>query len=142
AQGDLYQYPDLYVIGDVDWNGFQSFTPGQYRTRYLDFAMVLATIDPNTICYDLEFVITVTIPALILNIAVSTSTGATAVTFASPFNGGAGAGNTPVVQATIINASAGDDVFVTSVTRTGLNVAVKSAGSFVARTVYLQVEGF
>jgi hypothetical protein len=143
AQGDLYQYPDLYITGSVNWNGFQSFTPGQYQTRYLDFAMALATRDPNTIAYDLEFVITVTIPGRIDQVPVTTGTGGTTtVTFAAPFNGGAGIGNTPVVQATIINAAGGDDLVVTSITRTGCHVAVQNTGNLVARTVYLQVEGF
>ena len=112
--------------------------------------MVLATVDPNTIAYDLAFQITVTIPARIDQQSVTTTTsGATSVTFqpgnassAAPFNGGAGAGNTPVIQGTIRAAQAGDLLVIGALTLSGCTVEVVNAGSPVARTVDLTVQGY
>lgn len=148
--GDLYSYPDLYAISDIAWNGWQSFSPGTYQTRYLEFAMVLETIDPNTVAYDLAMTIEVTIPSRIDQLSVATTTsGSTAVTFqpngagsAAPFNGGPGSGNTPVIQGTIRAAQAGDLLVIGSLTVTGCTVEVVNGGSPVARTVDLTVQGY
>src|SRR5581483_6070945 len=95
---DLYSYPDLYAIGDYNWSGFQRFSPGTYQARALMFAMYLDTADPQTVAYDLQFAITITIPARVDTYAVTTSSSATTtITFQptgaaspAPFNGGAG----------------------------------------------------
>ena len=146
---DLYSYPDLYAIGDYNWGGFQRFSPGAYQARALDFAFYLETVDPNTIAYNLEGVITITIPARIDNYALTTSNaGSTVVTFHptgaanAPFNGGPGAGNLPIIQGTILNAVAGDDLIITSLSLSGLSVEVTNGGSPVARSINLNVEGY
>lgn len=148
--GDLYQYPDLYASAGVNWNGWQSFSPGTYQTRYLNFAMVLETVDPDTIAYDLAFKITVTIPARIDQLSVATiNSGTVAVTFQpsnsaspAPFNGGAGSGNTPIIQGTIRAAQAGDLLVIGSLTVSGCTVEVLNSGSPVIRTVDLTIQGY
>jgi len=154
-ENDLYQAGDLYsgnsdlYAGGYNWSGWQTFSPGQYHARFLNFGMFLSTDDPNTIAYDLAFTITVTIPARIDQYTLTTTTsGATAITFQSPvgtnaaFNGGPGAGNTPVVQGTVAGAQAGDTLVISSLTVSSLSVEVTNSGSPVARTVYLTVEGY
>ena len=146
---DLYSYPDLYVIGDYNWSGFQRFSPGAYQARALDFAFFLETMDPSTIAYNLSGVITITIPPRIDSYAVSTSSSTTStITFnptgaaAAPFNGGAGAGDLPIVQFSIINAQAGDDVIITALSLSAMTFEVLNAGSKVVRNVNLTIEGF
>jgi hypothetical protein len=147
--GDLYQNPDLYLIGGYNWGPFQRFSPGSYQARALYFAMLLETSDPQTIAYNLGFSITVTIPARLDSYSLTTSaSGNTTITFqptgvaAAPFNGGAATGNLPAVQGTIIGAQAGDQLVITNVTLASLQVEVVNGGSPVARAIILNVEGF
>ena len=148
--GDLYQYPDLYDASDPAWSGFQKFSPGTYQARFLNFGMALSTIDPQTIAYNLQYAITVTIPARIDQYTVVTSsTGPVTLTFepqgasaTAPFNGGAGAGGTPIWAGGIVNAQAGDTLVVASITKTGCTIAVINGGANVARTVSLIFQGY
>jgi hypothetical protein len=148
--GDLYQYPDLYTIGDYNWAGWQRFSPGTYQARALDFAMILDTVDPNTIAYDLEFAITITIPSRVDTYPVTTSSSAsTTITFeptgassSAPFNGGAGPGDLPAITWGIINAQAGDDLIISSLSLSAITFAVWNAGSKVVRNVNLFATGY
>ena len=94
------------------------------------------------------FTITITIPSRIDTYSFNTSAaGVQPVTFdippnAAPFNGGPATGNLPAIQGTIINASAGDDMIIASVTLSGLTVEVKNGGANVVRAVILTVQGF
>lgn len=150
AEGGLYQWPELYAIGDADWNGWQKFSPGTYQTRFLYFAMVLDTVDPQTIAYDLEFKITITIPARIDTYALTTLASAdTTVTFqpnnaASPasFNGGPGPGNLPSITWGIVNAQAGDDLIITALSLSSVSFNVSNGGSRVVRNLTLFAEGY
>lgn len=148
AIGDLYNSADLY--SNVAWNGWQKFSPGTYQTRFLDVAMFLQSVDPNTIGYDLAFKVTVTIPARIDNYAVTTSgAGDTTVTFQptgapspAPFNGGPGPGNLPAIGEGIVNAAAGDDFIITALSLSSISFKVLNAGVRVVRSLSLTVEGF
>ena len=148
--GDLYQYPDLYQASDPAWSGFQKFSPGTYQTRFLNFAMVLNTIDPLTIAYNLQYAITVTIPARIDQYSLTTSaSGGTTLTFqpngaSSPaaFNGGNGPGSTPIWSGGIVNAQTGDTLVVNSITKSSCAVAVTNGGSYVSRAVSLIFQGY
>lgn len=148
--GDLYQFPDLYASADFDWVGFQRFSPGTYQARALNFSMLLETADPLTIAYDLEFAITITIPARVDTYAVTTSaSGDTTITFeptgaalASPFNGGAGPGDLPAISWGIINAQAGDDLIITALSLSAISFKILNAGSRVVRSLNLFAEGF
>ena len=150
AWGDLYQFEDMYQTSSPEWGSWQKFSPGTYQARWLNFAFFLQTDDPNTEGYNLEFAITITIPARIDQYAVMTSaSGTVAVTFrpqgalsSAGFNGGAGTGNLPVVQGTIGNAQAGDQLVISDKTLTGLNVEVLNSGAPIARNVELVVQGY
>ena len=147
--GDLYERPDLYA-SSAEWGGLQKYSPGVYLTRFLDFAFQLDTLDPGIIAYCLSAKIMVTIPSRIDPYSLNTGTvGFSTVTFtptgttvAAGFNGGPATGDLPAIQGTIINASAGDDLFVQSVGLSSAQVAVKNGGSFVVRSINLQVQGF
>lgn len=147
---DLYSYPDLYEIGDYNWSGFRRFSPGTYQARALYFAVSLETADPQTIAYDLEFTITVTIPARVDNYAVTTSSSAaTTITFQptgasspAPFNGGAGPSDLPTVQWGIVNAQQGDDLIITALSLSSITFEILNAGAKVVRSLSLSVEGF
>lgn len=148
--GDLYQYPDLYTSADYNWNGFQRFSPGTYQARAINFAMLLETVDPLTIAYNLEFVITITIPPRIDTYAVTTSSSAnTTITFeptgasaTAPFNGGAGPSGLPVVQWGIVNAQAGDDLLISSLSLSSITFEVVNSGVRVVRSLSMTVEGY
>lgn len=148
--GDLYQYPDLYASGDFNWSGFQRFSPGTYQARALQFAVFLETSDPLTIAYDLELVITITIPARVDTYAATTSSSAnTTITFEptgavspAPFNGGAGPSNLPAISWGIINAQAGDDLIITALSLSSITFEIINGGSRVVRNLNLFAEGF
>jgi hypothetical protein len=148
--GDLYQYPDLYMIGGYNWSAFQRFSPGTYQSRALYFAMFLDTADPQTIAYDLAFVVTVTIPARVDTYAVTTSSSATTtITFQptsasspAPFNGGAGAGDLPTITWGIVNAQAGDDFIITALSPSQVTFEILNGGVMVVRNVNVFAEGF
>ena len=157
ALGDLYQYPDLYAASDPAWNGWQSFTPGTYQTRFLNFATVLDTVDPQTIAYNLALVILVTLTARIDQYALTTSSSAdTAVTFgqagvvstapltgtASPFNGGAGPSDLPALTWGIVNAQAGDDLIVTALSLSAVSLKILNGGARVVRSLTLFAQGY
>lgn len=150
SPADLYSYPDLYAIGDYNWAGFQRFSPGTYQARVLDFAFFLETVDPNTIAYNLEGVITVTIPGRVDSYAETTSAAAaTTITFQpnnaaspAPFNGGPAAGNLPAITWGITNAQAGDDLIITALSDSAITFEILNGGSKVARNLTLFAEGF
>ena len=150
AIGDLYQYPDLYNAGDYSWNGFQRFSPGTYQARALSFAMYMETSDPLVIAYDLQFVITITIPSRVDTYAVTTSATAnstvtfepTNATLAAPFNGGLGPGNLPAITWGIINAQAGDDLIIISLSLSAITFEIVNAGARVVRNINLFAEGY
>lgn len=159
TSGDLYGEPDLYA-GAVAWGDWQDFTPGVYLGQFFNFRLLLETVDPNTICYDLEFSFTVDVPDRIdSNGIVSASltsltnlllgTGGTTITFvantgttAEPFNGGPGGTTAPNIQVTIRDAVAGDDVVLSSVSLSGCTIQVKNGGSGVARHVDVRPQGY
>jgi Putative phage tail protein len=150
AEGDLYEAGDLYLATYADWSEFQSFTPGTYQARFLNFAMDLSTIDPGTIAYNLAFVITITIPSRVDSYALTTSSSAdTAVTFeptgaasAAPFNGGPGPGNLPAITWGIVNGQAGDDLIITALSLSAVSFKILNGGSRVVRNLTLFAEGY
>jgi hypothetical protein len=149
--GDLYQiqYQDLYVEATASWGPWQRFSPGTYQARFFDFAFLLSTIDPNTISYDLQFKITITIPSRVDTYASTTSASAdSTITFnptgaaAAPFNGGAGPSNLPAVTWGIVNAQAGDDFIITALSLSAISFKILNGGSRVVRNLNLFAEGF
>ncbi len=148
--GDLYAYPDLYAASDPTWGAWQKFTPGTYQVRFLDFGFVLSTIDPSTISYDLQFKITITIPARVDTYASTTSNSAdTTITFqptgaasTAAFNGGAGPSGLPAITWGIVNGAAGDDFIITALSLSAISFKIVNGGSRVVRNLNLFAEGY
>ena len=92
-----------------------------------------------------SFTFAVDAPDRTVEATTTTSAGvATAITYSTPFLGanGGGNGSIPYPQVTIQNASAGDDVQITSVTAAGFSVAVVNSGSIVSRTIAYRTQGW
>lgn len=153
---DLYDAGDLYVTGAIDlyeltdWGEWQRFTPGVYQGRYFDFRMQLQTIDPQTIAYALEFSFTVDVPDRI-DTFTNQAIDAAGTTFAfrpngasvdAPFNGGPNGAIVPLIQVTILNATAGDDAIITGETLSGFTIQIKNSGAGVARNVNITAQGY
>lgn len=156
ANADLYEAGDLYDADITDlyelitWGAWQRFTPGVYRGRYFDFRMQLQTIDPQTIAYCLEMSFTVDVPDRVDTFTDQALDAAgTSFTFRpngasydSPFNGGPNGAIVPLIQVTILNASAGDDAIITGETLSGFTIQIKNSGSGVARHVNITAQGY
>jgi len=153
--------PQINVSQDgVIYAGWQDFTPGVYLGQSFNFRLLLETVDPNTICYCLEFSFSVDVPDRVDSFgiisAVRTSltgvtlaAGGTAITYvadtettATPFNGGPGGATTPNVQVTIRNANQGDDVVVSVASLSGCTAQVTNAGVGVVRQVDIRPQGY
>ena len=67
--------------------------------------------------------------------------GGSVITFATPFNGGPGGSAVPNVQATIVGATAGDDLIMTW-SASAITAQVKNGGVGVARTVSFIAQGY
>jgi len=77
------------------------------------------------------------VPDIVEGGTVSTSAvGTTAVTFEKSFNA------EPKVAATVIGATAGDEVFITNKDASGFDIAVRNSGSLVVRTVNFTAVGY
>lgn len=121
-----------------------SFGPWQERPQNIEAEVkwaqlrVLATIkDPSYTVRLTRLRIYFDVPDVTDSGTVTSSlSGTEAVTFAKTFMAA------PKVAATVIGATAGDEVFLTSITTTGFNVEVKNAGSRVARTVHWISHGY
>jgi len=122
-----------------DW---QAYLPGYYNARYFKARVLIETSDPNINVQVTDFIISVDVPDRVDTGQVTTATGGTTVTYAAPFIGGASGMSVPAVQLTIVNASAGDDIILSSETLNGFNVRVLNGGSGVARTVNYLAQGY
>jgi Putative phage tail protein len=133
-----------------NWAPWEKFAPGTKQAQWLNFGFYLATIDPNTVGYNLAMAITATIPARIDQYPVTSSASvATTITFqpqgaTSPgaFNGGAAPGDLPAISWGITNAQAGDDLIVSALSLSSVTFAVWNSGVMVSRTLTLFAEGF
>ena len=122
-----------------DW---QAYLPGYYNARYFKARVLIETSDSNINVQVTDFIISVDVPDRVDTGQVTTATGGTTVTYAAPFIGGASGMSVPAVQLTIVNASAGDDIILSSETLNGFNVRVLNGGSGVARTVNYLAQGY
>jgi len=160
---DLYQFQLVqggtlsYCSGDadIDWNGatwgaWQKYAPGRYLTQAFKARMQLATSDPTVIALLTDFSFGVDVPdrddhytGLAVpswGLALSfTPDGGTAPV---PFNGGPGSARVPAVQITILNAQAGDQAVLSSLTLAGCAIAIVNGGLGVARTVNVLAQGY
>jgi len=123
--------------------GWQNWIPGTYSAKAYNARVVLETDDPTVLAVLTDFTFTVDVPTLDqTGTNVSIAAGGTAITFPNTFNGGPGAANTPNLQVTILNGSAGDNALVTLKTTSGFTLQIMNGGSGVARTCDYIAQGF
>jgi hypothetical protein len=151
AQGSVNVYPNIALSQDgVTWGAWQKWTPGSYVAMAYQAQMALSTSDPTVQAILESFVFEVDVPDRDDHYTnVSIASGGTAITFtpdgsatAAAFNGGPAGGNLPAVQVTILNASGGDTVIVSSLSLSGCTIQVKNGGTGVSRSVNVLAEGY
>lgn len=131
------------AMGDGVYGPWQNYAPGVYNGQYFKARIVVASSDPQVTAYVSALNFSVDVPDRLDPYQVTTSaSGVVHVTYSAPFNGGSGAGGLPLVQGTILGASANDDLQITNQTLTGCDVAVVNGGSRVVRSVNIQVQGY
>lgn len=145
-------FPEIRLSQDAggSWGAWQRYAPGVYLASGFDFRMKMQAPDPAVAAYLAAFVFAVDVPDRVDHITdLTLDAGGTAITFRpdnagadAPFNGGPNGAATPNVQVTIRGATAGDDIFVTSLTLSGCTVQVKNGGVGVARDVDVIVQGY
>lgn len=145
-------YPEIALSQDGStWGAWQKFSAGSYSAMAFQGRMQLQITDTSIKAELTSFIFSVDVPDRddhYVNQAISS--GGTTITFkpdgsstATPFNGGtAGNRSLPSIQVTILNASAGDDVLVTSVSLSSCTIQVVNGGSGVARNCNLLVQGY
>ncbi|WP_051516917.1 phage tail protein [Herbaspirillum sp. RV1423] len=124
------------------YGAWQNFVPGTYNAQYFKARVLITSSDKQVIAVLSDLKFSVDVPDRLDAYQVTTATTATTVTFTSPFNGGPGTLTTPIVQATILNAQAGDDCQIGTTTKTSCTVQVTNGGSLVVRNVNLQIQGY
>lgn len=122
-----------------DW---QTYLPGYYNARYFKARVLIETSDENINVQVTDFIISVDVPDRVDTGQITTATGGSTVTYVAPFLGGATGMTVPAVQLTIVNATAGDDIILSSETLNGFTVQVLNGGSGVSRTVNYLAQGY
>lgn len=124
------------------YGAWQNYLPGYYNGQYFKARVLISTNDPTITPVVTDFIFSVDVPDRVDNAQVTTATGGTNVTYSNPFNGGATGMPYPLVQLTIVNAQAGDDLFLTNQSLSGFTVQVKNGGTGVSRTVNWLAQGY
>ena len=139
SQGYVMVTPQVNLSqdGGSTWGGWQNWLPGVYTFNKINFQLLITVSNLSYQASISTFNIEVDVDDLIQTGTVNTSAGGTvSVTFPDTFN------TTPAVLCTIQNASAGDDVILTSVSASGFTIKVLNSGSNVVRTVTYSATGY
>jgi hypothetical protein len=135
--------PQIAIAGnDGIFGAWQNFLPGTYNARYFKARVLLSTSDGQVTAVLSDLVFSVDVPDRLDSYSITVASVGQSVTFSAPFNGGPGAGGNPAIQVTILNAVAGDDVVVSSISKTGCNVQILNGGVGVVRAINLQAQGY
>lgn len=132
------------ALGDGygNYGSWQPYLPGYYNARYFKARCYIETSDENINAQVTDFIISVDVPDRVDTGQITTATGGSTVTYNAPFIGGATGMTVPAVQLTIVNATAGDDIILSSETLNGFTVQVVNSGSGVSRTVNWLAQGY
>lgn len=138
-------YPEIGTsVNGVDWS-WQKYVPGVYLAQHFDARMIVESLNPLVRARCTAFIFQVDVPDRIEDHNVAIGPGATAITYPDgAFNGGSGntLGSFPNPQVTLLNASAGDDVVITSVTASGFTVQVLNGGVGQSRNINYRSQGW
>jgi hypothetical protein len=127
----------------VTWAAWQNWIPGSYSAKAFNAQVVLETLDPSVLAVLTDFTFTVDVPTLTQQgNNISISSGVNVIPYGYTYNGGVGNTNTPNLQITILNGSAGDDALVTSSTLSSFSLEIVNGGSPVSRNVNYLAEGY
>ena len=144
-------YPEISISQDgTTYGAWQRYTPGSFSGRKFRARMQILTSDPNTTATLTSMTFYVAAPERDDHyLGLSVASGGTTISYkpdgsgtAVAFNGGPAAASLPSVQATILNASAGDTLVLSGQSLSGCTLRVLNGGSGVARTVNLLVQGY
>ncbi|MCE9561881.1 MAG: phage tail protein [Planctomycetes bacterium] len=152
ASANVDVYPEIALSQDgVTFGPWQKYAAGFYQAQKYTARMQLLTYDPNveailqgfTFAVDVpdrdDHYVNLTIPAPGLNLSFTPDGTATP----KPFNGGPqGSPDLPAVQVTLLNAQAGDDVVVSSLTLSGCTLQVLNGGVGVPRNGSILAQGY
>lgn len=135
--------PQIAVAdGTGVYGSWQNFVPGTYNAQYFKARVLLSTSDTQVAPYlsGLKFVVDV--PDRIDGGTLTTAAGGSSVSYSAPFLGGPAGGGTPLVQVTVVNATAGDDVILSAQSASGFTVQIKNGGVGVARAINWLAQGY
>lgn len=137
--------PQIAIAGAGGVYGpWQNYQPGTYSGQFFKAQMLLTTSDPNITPLVTALTFAVDIPTRVdtfTNQAIATA--GSALTYPNGvFNSGPNGAASPNVQVTVLNASQGDTVVMSSKTLSGVTVQVLNGGVGVARTTDITVTGF
>lgn len=127
---------------DGIYGAWQNFLPGTYSARYFKARALITSSDPQVSAVLSDIVFTVDVPDRLDSYQLTVASIGQAVTFTAPFNGGPSGATNPALQATILNAVAGDDVVISGVSKNGCSIQVLNGGAGVVRAVNLQAQGY
>lgn len=145
-------YPEIALSQDgTTWGAWQKYSVGSYTAMAFKARMQLQITDLNIKAELSAFVFSVDVPDRDDHYVNQTiASGGTTITFTpdgsatpAPFNGGPqGSPSAPAIQVTVLNAAAGDQVIVSSVSLSSCTIQVKNGGVGVPRTANVLVEGY
>lgn len=127
---------------DGIYGAWQTFVPGVYLARYFKARLLVESNSAQIIGIVQGMTFSVDVPDRIDNFNLTTLAGGSTVSYTAPFNGGPGGLANPLVQITIVNATAGDDVVLTAQTTSGFTVQVFNGGVGVARQINVLAQGY
>ena len=145
---DVFALPDAFAPADIfagstGFGAWTKFAPGVYVGQFFKFRLVLVSNDGSTIAVGLNFTVSADVPDRVDHVTNhSLAAGGETFTFtpdggatAVAFKGGPGSATVPAIQVTVLNASAGDQVLITSVTLAHATIQVLNGGVGVARNI-------
>ncbi|HEX3747585.1 MAG TPA: phage tail protein [Bryobacteraceae bacterium] len=151
AQALVDVYANIATSQDgLTWGAWQKWTPGSYNGMAFKAQAVLESIDATVTAILEDFIFEVDVPPRddhYTNLSVPsgglslvfTPDGATSP---AAFNGGPANGDLPAVQVTILNAQAGDQLVLSSLSLSGCQLQVTNGGFGVSRSGNVLAEGF
>ena len=128
----VYAQPQIRLStdGGTTYGAWQNWIPGVYQFNAIEFRINIYTMSSQIQAVLSAFSFEADVPRLVQNWTQAVTTGgASTVTFADQFN------VTPIVNGTIVNAQAGDQLVVSSISTSGFTVEVLNSGAPVNRTV-------
>ncbi|MGB8422173.1 phage head spike fiber domain-containing protein [Paraburkholderia sp.] len=126
------------------YGAWQNYQPGVYTAQYFKAQMLLTSSNPSITPLVTALTFAVDVPDRVetfTNQAIAS--GGTTLTYPNgSFLGGPSGAATPNVQVTVLSASQGDTVLITSKTLSQVTVQVLNGGVGVARTTDITVQGY